>query len=109
MARCSTTWIKGQSGNPSGRPKRSLEIQRLFQERSEEAADYFIQVMRDENEKTENRMKAGQIMLERGFGKPGQSVIEEDIADKPPSQMTTQELEAALYSIVDARNSKKGK
>lgn len=69
-------WPKGVSGNPRGRPKKSAEAQAvdaLARAESAEALGVVLAVMR-EGEKDRDRLAAALAVIERGIGKPGDSV-----------------------------------
>ena len=40
-------WVKGQSGNPGGRPKEEVDIRKLARSRGKEAIDTLYAIMRD--------------------------------------------------------------
>ena len=66
-------WQPGQSGNPGGRPKGSKE----FRERCREFTDerglpVLIEIA--ETAKHKDRMKAVELLLAYGYGKPKQGV-----------------------------------
>ena len=63
----------GQSGNPSGRPKKT-ERQRTFEEicrqKSLESLDVLEQAVRDETAPWKDRLQAFQLLAENGHGRP---------------------------------------
>jgi hypothetical protein len=62
------TWVKGQSGNPLGRPKKYAEITKLAQSYSVEAMERLVEIMR--NKKAGNlSLRACEIILDRAFGR----------------------------------------
>jgi hypothetical protein len=69
---------KGVSGNPGGRPKLPAEIREMFQARSQEALEVLIRCMQSDDDRI--AMMAAQAILDRGYGKPVQSIegISED-------------------------------
>ena len=75
MARCSTSYKKGQSGNPNGRPQKTEEqraLEAVCKEHTYEALTTILTIMRNgENER--NRLIAAQYVLERGWGKAKQA------------------------------------
>ena len=59
---------KGESGNPGGRPKKSIVLADLCREYTDEAIEIVLDIMR--NSKSESsRLLAVRIILERGYGK----------------------------------------
>lgn len=62
----------GQSGNPGGRPKEDAEVKSLARTAGPEAIDKLLELMRGDDRRT--ALAAAQALLDRGFGKPGQSV-----------------------------------
>ena len=63
---------KGQSGNPGGRPKEDAEVKALARASGPEAIDKLIELMRGDDRRT--ALAAAQALLDRGFGKPAQTV-----------------------------------
>lgn len=63
---------KGQSGNPGGRPKEDAEVKALARESGAEAVQKLVELMRGDDRRT--ALAAAQALLDRGYGKPGQSV-----------------------------------
>lgn len=63
----------GQSGNPSGRPKKT-ERQRTFEEickqKSLEALDVLAAAVHDESAAWRDRLQAFQLLAENGHGRP---------------------------------------
>lgn len=65
---------KGQSGNPGGRPKVVGVVQDLAREHTPDAINTLAEIMTDENAPPAQRIAAAQVMLDRGWGKPVQTV-----------------------------------
>ena len=74
---------KGQSGNPGGRPKstRSLEERRIIndvrlaaKQYTPEALKVLDEIMRDKKAPKAARIMAANSLLDRGHGKPSQSI-----------------------------------
>jgi len=66
-------FVPGQYGNPSGRPKDVLGIQRLALERCPEAIEKLTELMRSAQSERAQADAASKI-LDRGCGKPSQPV-----------------------------------
>ena len=64
-----TTWRKGQSGNPGGRPKAIVEVAAAARERTVAAIDVLTEIMRDVEATSSARVSAAVALLERGWGK----------------------------------------
>jgi hypothetical protein len=61
-------WKKGQSGNPSGRPKALVDMQKLARSYSTEAIERLVEIMR--NKKAGNQsIRACEILLDRAWGR----------------------------------------
>lgn len=99
----SSRWVKGQSGNPGGRPKMPSELRQKFISEAFKCFEVLKRIMCDANEKTENVLKAVAMILDRAFGKVVQSAEEDDIQEKAPNQMNSQEWEAVILDLVEER------
>ena len=62
----------GRSGNPGGRPKESTELKELARQHTAEAIERLAFWMRSDNPRAS--VAAAQALLDRGFGKPQQSI-----------------------------------
>jgi hypothetical protein len=69
-------YVKGSSycGNPAGRKPMPNELKEIFKGATVEAAKFLVHTIGNLNEKTENRIRASEIVLDRVYGKPKQSV-----------------------------------
>jgi uncharacterized protein DUF5681 len=74
LAKSSTTWTKGQSGNPTGRRKEVGPVRELAKQYTEAAIDTLAKVMQDENAPHSARVAAAEALLARGWGKPQQII-----------------------------------
>ena len=63
---------KGKSGNPGGRPKENNEVKELCREHTTEAIERLVHWMRDDDSRVS--LNASQALLDRGYGKPAQSI-----------------------------------
>lgn len=70
----------GQSGNPSGRPKRpnAYLVRQMAQQYTEEAINTLVAIMRAADTTPASRVRAAEAILERGWGKPEQPIVGED-------------------------------
>jgi hypothetical protein len=67
-------YAPGTSGNPNGRPKSTSAVQLYALARCREAIDVATRVMREPKDGDSVRLKAAELILDRGVGRPGQSV-----------------------------------
>lgn len=67
-------FVKGQSGNPSGRPAMPAEIMDMARASAPDAITMAIRFVNDEDADPRVRLKAAEILLDRGYGKPTQAV-----------------------------------
>lgn len=83
-------FVPGQSGNPNGRPKVDFEVRQLAREYGKEAIEKLAAIMRGDNPSLARA--ACEALLDRGFGKPVQSVGID--SDSVPIQKITVQLVA---------------
>lgn len=75
-------FVKGHSGN-GGRPKLPEEVREMCRALTPEAIRTAERIMLDGEAKPADRLKAAEIILDRGCGKPAQSVaIETETAPR---------------------------
>jgi hypothetical protein len=65
---------KGTSGNPGGRPKLLQDVRDLAREYTREAIETFVHVMKNVKAPATARIAAASALLDRGWGKPYQTV-----------------------------------
>ena len=95
-----TAWKKGQSGNPSGRPKVVAQVRELAQRYTAEAIQTLAHLMRS---KSDDRVKvmAAQALLDRGWRRPAQALEHSgSIGVKPDLSVLTDEEIETLESLV---------
>ena len=86
-------WEKGKSGNPGGRPKEDAEVKALARQYGPEAVEKLIALMRGDEDRT--CLAAANSLLDRGFGKPHQSIAMDVRDEREPER---NELESALLA-----------
>lgn len=82
MAASGSSWKPGQSGNPGGRPKADHRIKDL----AKDYTDIALRTLAEIAEHGDNegaRVSAAVALLDRGWGKPAQSIIGGE-EDAPP-------------------------
>lgn len=71
-------FVKGKSGNPSGRPKKLLPDGRsladLAKGYTEQAINALVEVLTEEGAPHAARITAATALLDRGWGRPAQSL-----------------------------------
>lgn len=63
----------GKSGNPGGRPKYPEEFKELAKNHSLDALKVVIDISENPDAKDSDRIKAAELIIDRGFGRPQQS------------------------------------
>ena len=67
-------FVKGQSGNPGGRPGGVGEIREIAREHTEPAIGILVAVMNDAGASPSSRVAAATALLDRGWGRPAQTI-----------------------------------
>ena len=67
------TFQKGKSGNPGGRPKEVAEVKALARAHTPTAINMLVSIARSNNATDAARVSACIALLDRGWGKPGQT------------------------------------
>jgi hypothetical protein len=67
-------FVKGQSGNPGGRPKLLSEVQELARAHTAENLEGLMEIARSPKSPAQARVAARVAVLDRAWGKPGQSI-----------------------------------
>lgn len=89
-------FVKGTSGNPSGRSKAYAAMSRRILELSkngDELVDFLFATMRDGGAELKMRVRCAELLLDRGLGKP------REIVETEP-EMTAEEYNAEIAAIV---------
>ncbi len=63
-----SAWRKGQSGNPGGRPRTTLEVRELARQHGPQAIHRLCELMYSRNETV--ALRAADLVLNRGYGLP---------------------------------------
>lgn len=91
------TWKKGESGNPSGRPKVVKEVRDLARKHGSDAIDRLVELMRDTDKRV--AVQACVALLDRGYGRPPQSLdmtVEQAVISAVPLENTPEDTEVWL-------------
>lgn len=64
----------GESGNPSGRPKVPTEVKEILKAAAPGAAKLLVEMVADEAQKPELRIKCAETVLDRVYGKAVQPI-----------------------------------
>lgn len=64
---------KGQSGNPSGRPKQVADVRDAARAHTAEAITTLARALKAKNPR--DRIRAAEILLDRAWGRPAQEIV----------------------------------
>ena len=97
---------RGQSGNPGGRPRMAFDVREMAQAYTKTALATLVDCMKNEDGAV--RVAAARVVLERGWGRPIQSIEADVKTSAQPGAiartLTIQEKIAAMRAARAARN-----
>ena len=67
-------WVKGQSGNPGGRPKEAITLMSLAGVHTVAAIETLVMLMKNPKSPPMVKVVAARELLDRGHGRPHQSI-----------------------------------
>lgn len=104
------SWQPGTSGNPRGRSKRDAEIAELARAHTAEALQTLANIMGDEAAPPSARVSAASAILDRGWGRPPQSLdVEHKLSLGEEFEAFVRSLgrgDARLIEVTDAGDGK---
>ena len=96
MPKSDTQWKKGQSGNRSGRPKAIVSVVELARAQTEDSIKTLVAVRDNAQAPAAARVGAANALLDRGWGKPSQTITQNINEKRSALDWTTDELVAFL-------------
>ena len=94
MAKSSTSFKKGESGNPSGRPKILAEVIELARMHTKDAVNTLHKITKSTKAPPAACVSAATALLDRGWGKPTQNMVLDD--RRSLTELTDAELTAIV-------------
>lgn len=88
-------FVKGQSGNPGGRPAVVAEVRKLARAHTATALRALVEIVSNQEAPPAARVSAANSILDRGYGRPSQA-IEASLVSKQARECSDEELLAIL-------------
>ena len=95
-------FVKGICPNPAGRPKLPDSIKDAFKALAPESIEVLRQIMQNKEARDGDRLRAAEIILNRGYGTPVQS-IELSNKDGDPFGVMSLTYEQAVEKLKELR------
>lgn len=99
-------FVKGKTGNPGGRPKRTAEELQRWKAASEKNLA-ILENIRDNSCKDTDRLRAIEIIEERTYGRPVQAIeasIENEVRNVDTSKLTEDQKSALVDLALTQEN-----
>lgn len=87
----------GNNANPGGRSKKDLELEAHARLHAKYAIDVAVGILMSAEASNADKLKAANLILERGHGKPKEQVTVTH--ERPISEWSEQQLDAAIASL----------
>lgn len=93
-------FVKGQSGNVSGRPSIPEHLKTTLKEGFEESVTFWFETLRNPEAKWEWRDKSAQMIANYAYGKPKELIDIDMNANVNTNVMTFEEKEARVKELL---------
>ena len=96
--------MRGQSGNPGGRPKDLVHVKELAREYTEKAVMTLAEIMGNTQEPASARARAAEVLLNRAWGTP-ESTANVNVTGEPTTEQLIQIIlgDPELAAIIGAK------
>lgn len=94
-------FVKGHSGNPGGVPREVINAIRFARSQTGPAIRVAVNIMMDKTEAARDRLKAVEIVLDRGLGKPPQLSYAVNVDDRTEEAKSVARLAREVLAVVN--------